>query len=182
MENGLLTELVKSGAVLIAAVIGVIASVLISLRAHRVDITKTQLSQRELKSRAEASIGAFRQQWIQDLRDAMAKFHSIAFSRSLAPHYEEGAEPMTLEDRERLFYFADLLQLLMNSQDPNYGELMMLVNSTVRSVCKRKGEKNNDRTTFNELAKLDDAFIGVCQKILKSEWEVLKREIRKSAT
>ena len=113
---------------------------------------------RQLRSAHALKIAEMRQAWINDLRDAMATFHSYGVTPALDQHgtrewYEAGTR----------------IELLMNSSDADYGELQD------RMYAFLGAENVQDKYTANPL------FVEVCQRILKREWEVLKTEVQAAA-
>jgi len=91
----------------------------------------------------------FRQAWINELRDCVAELQS----RSLQPM------PRDVNEMERL---AHKIRLLMNPNDSNYVELSKLIDDLLGDA---------DYGVVNRMTTLT-------QTILKTEWEVLKSDLR----
>jgi hypothetical protein len=94
----------------------------------------------------------FRQGWINDLREAMAGFHSVAIM------------PGSLDKRE-FYRLGTKIELLMNRTDPRYGELVQCMYDFLMA------ESREEKWSCNA------PFVTICQDVLKTEWEVLKREL-----
>ena len=95
-----------------------------------------------------------RQEWINSLRDAMSKFQSY------------GVTPGVSHSTGREFYeYGTRIELLMSPKDPDYAELHYCLYGFLTA------EDIMDKYRANP------SFVGICQKILKREWEMLKREI-----
>lgn len=109
---------------------------------------------RQLKSAHALKVAEMRQSWINDLRAAMATFQSY------------GVTPDLDQDREREFYESGTkIELMMNRNDENYERLESAMYAFLRAKdIREKYEKNPE-------------YLAVCQDILKTEWEVLKRDI-----
>ena len=109
---------------------------------------------RQLRSAHTLKIAEMRQNWINSLRDAMSKFQSFGVTPGI-PHLQE-----------REFYeWGTRIELLMNPQDPDYKELH---NCLYRFLA---AEDILDKYAANP------EFVEICQRILKREWETLKKEI-----
>lgn len=97
----------------------------------------------------------FRQAWIDELRNAMVEFQRLAVEKKPA----EGSEA---------FGNALAILLRMNPRDPNYDALL----DKIAQLMKDKEELS--RETWLET---HADFVSLCQKILKTEWDVLKRDL-----
>ena len=109
---------------------------------------------RQRKSAHILKVAEMRQEWINSLRDAMSKFQSY------------GVTPGVSQATEREFYeYGTRIELLMNPKDPDYAELHDCLYGFLAA------KDNMDKYRANP------SFVGICQRILKREWETLKREI-----
>ena len=109
---------------------------------------------RQLRSAHALKIAEMRQAWFNDLREAMAKFQSF------------GVTPNLNHSLDRKFYeHGTRIELFMNPNDPDYQEL---------SACLYRF-----LSADNQLEKFgaNPQYVEVCQRILKREWETLKREV-----
>jgi|SRR5580698_4084887 hypothetical protein len=104
-----------------------------------------------------AKIAEFRQAWINDLREAMATFQSIGIPK------DDPAE-------QELRRIRTKIELLMNRRDDKYPELHRLMHDMGNAIA------NDDSSWFNA------PFVELCEDILKTEWEVLKRDLANGAS
>lgn len=105
-------------------------------------------------------IAEFRQAWINNLRDEMAEFQSY------------GVHPESNPAQERIFYkLGTKIELLMNPNDPDYPELQQQMYAFL-SV--------SDGDTVDKYSQ-NPKFIELCQRILKREWDRLKRDIQSAS-
>jgi hypothetical protein len=100
-------------------------------------------------------VAEFRQQWINDLRDSMASFQSA------------GIMPGSV-DRPEFYRLGTKIELLMNRNDERYEELLK------RMYDFLDAQSREDKWLCNA------PYVRVCQDILKTEWEVLKRDLAKA--
>jgi len=97
--------------------------------------------------------------WLQRLRDEMAMFQSW------------GMTPNLDQMKQREFYeHGTRIELLMNSQDPDYEELQKLMYGFLSA------------TDIAKKFLLNSDYITVCQRIPKREWDVAKRELQEGAS
>jgi len=102
-------------------------------------------------------ISEFRQAWINELRETLSDFQSIAM------------EPNSNPADERSFYkLGTKIKLLMNPEDSDYSTLEDLM---YKMLAVEKGD-------LHAKYSLNPEFIDVSQKILKREWERLKGDLR----
>jgi len=130
----------------IISALGVIAAAYISLRGTHL----------QLQWSAQVKIAEFRQQWINDLRDAMSSYQSIAIG------------PEALENPD-LYRFGTKIELLMNRNDRKYEDLSRAMYAFLKA---------GDRPGRFECNK---PFVTISQDILKDEWEVLKQELKRQS-
>jgi hypothetical protein len=110
---------------------------------------------RQLQSSHTLKIAEMRQAWINDLRNTMATFQSY------------GVTPNLDQKTCREFYETGTkIELMMNPTDPDYAELQRCLYRFLDSDGPREKYSSNPD------------FIDVGQRILKREWEVLKRDIQ----
>ena len=96
-----------------------------------------------------------RQSWINGLRDDLAAFQAI------------GVTPDVEHANEREFYrLGTRIELFMNPNDIDFPELKRCLYAFLEA------ESTLEKYSANP------AFVSVCQRILKREWEVLKAEMR----
>ncbi|WP_374313977.1 hypothetical protein [Dongia sp.] len=110
---------------------------------------------RQLRATHILKISEMRQEWIKNLREAMATFQSY------------GVTPdMNHSDKREWYEAGTRIELLMNPADPDFDELH-------ERMYKFLGAKDPI-----EKFSANPAYIAVCQRILKREWEVLKAEVQ----
>lgn len=103
---------------------------------------------------ANLKLAEMRQAWINSLRDDMAAFQSI------------GVTPDASQTKMQEFYrLGTRIELFMNPDDENYPDLQQALYAFLQA-----------QTTKEKYA-ANPGYVEVCQKILKSEWDVLKAEI-----
>lgn len=161
---------IAAGVAVAAAIITLIAGLInawVARRNARFQVIVTQ----KLKH------AEFRQDWINVLREQMAKFQALAYSDPTEKKIDqELAEAM----------LRVLMQL--NREDPNYPKLTNLMYAVMnyrRARAGRSVENENGQGAIVSHALLPDDplaseradFIIVCQDILKSEWDVTKKGI-----
>jgi hypothetical protein len=102
-------------------------------------------------------VAEFRQEWINALRDDLARFHAI------------GTTPDQNPMLERKFYeLGTRIELRMNTMDPDYDRLLEIMYRHFDSA---------DGDIFQKYQN-NPEFVAVSQRILKREWERLKRDVR----
>ncbi len=104
-------------------------------------------------------IAEMRQKWINDLRDEMAGYLSLAAINA----YVE------TDQSEKAFAHVSKIQLLLNPDDSDYEEL----NGCMGNLASKLYEKDSDLTAERE-------FSAICQRILKKEWDRLKNDLKKA--
>lgn len=122
--------------------------------ASRRSKSQLEIARLQLRAGAQKKIAEFRQDWIHRLRDELAEFQSYGVTPNL-----------NQAEKREFFSHGTRVELLMSPKDPDYGELVRCLYEFLEA----------DSTTKKYSA--NPAFISVSQRILKREWEVLKREI-----
>jgi len=114
-----------------------------------------KIAEKNLSASVELEIIKFREKWIHELRTEMAAFSGPSLR-------------VELNDDEyfKLVTHWNKVRLLMNPNDPMFGELMGLMATICDDVDKGNEEADNLVNYFK-----------LCQKILKAEWERLKRDL-----
>lgn len=126
-------------------------SVLTSRASDRAAQSSREALEHQIKLNAKAKIAEFRQEWINSLRNEMARIFAIV----LDTEHATGREAVEA---------AAKIQLMMNRRDSRYGSLVNLLKAFSDSI---KAKKQYD----------EQELVRLCQDILKDEWEVLKREL-----
>jgi len=115
---------------------------------------------KKIKLEGTLKLAEFRQNWINSLRDAMAEFHSY------------GTLPDSDPTKEREFYrLGTKIELFMNPKDPDYPALQNLMYSFMDTADGDISDKYGNNA----------AYVSLCQKILKREWDRLRADIEKAA-
>lgn len=111
--------------------------------------------QRQITSAHTLRIAEMRQGWINSLRETMATFQSY------------GVTPSVEQATVREFYESGThIELFMNPSDPDYNELHDCLYQFLAA------EHIEEKFAVNA------RYVAVCQRILKREWEVLKRDLK----
>ncbi len=111
----------------------------------------------QIKFQHSAKIAEFRQAWINELRESMALLQSI------------GVTPNLQQQQQADFYKAGTkIELLMNRDDERYETLQECMYAFLAAE------------TLEEKYRCNAPFIIICQDILKTEWEVLKKDLAAS--
>jgi hypothetical protein len=140
-------------AIIVGAIsaIGLIwGSILTSRASDRAAQSARAAMEHQTKLNSKGKIAEFRQAWINNLRDAMAKVMRQGLG---APVQSE-----VIEATARI-------QLLMNKKDGRYPALTKCLKEY--AIAMKLGDQRYDSSELLEL----------CQDILKNEWEVLKKEL-----
>jgi hypothetical protein len=134
--------------------VGVAVASLISFRATmKANQNEIRGLNSQIKFKHAAKVAEFRQAWINDLRESMAILQSI------------GVTPDLQHSHQTEFYRAGTkIELLMNRNDERYRKLQECMYSFLSAE------------TVEEKYLCNAPFVSICQDILKSEWEVLKKD------
>lgn len=113
----------------------------------------------QIEFQARVKIAEFRQAWINELRQQMATLQSL------------GVTPNAQHQLDQEFYKAGTtIELLMNRDDPNYESLDLLMYKFLKAE------------TIKEKFACNAPFVKLCQDILKTEWEILKKDLQQFQT
>jgi hypothetical protein len=110
--------------------------------------------QRQIELQRAVKVAEFRQDWINDLRESMAKFQSMG----VTPNLDHALEP-------EFYRLGTKIELLMNREDQRYAALQGLLYQFLEA-----------KSTAEKYA-CNVPYIELCQDILKTEWDVLKRDL-----
>jgi hypothetical protein len=142
----------------ISAIGALIGNWLSSRAALRSSINALQGIDRQIRLQRGTKDAEFRQAWINELREAMANFQSF------------GVTPEADQQKAREFYkYGTQIELMMNRADPNYPKLQEAMYRFLAA------ESAKEKFRCNE------PFVEVCQDILKTEWEVLKKRLEEAS-
>lgn len=110
---------------------------------------------KQLDSAHNLKVAEMRHAWINNLRDAMATYQSY------------GVAPSVDQTTQREFYEKGTrIELFMDPEHPDYGELQRCMHEF--------GLARGTTERFDA----NPAYVAVCQRIIKREWERLEAEIR----
>ncbi len=119
--------------------------------------SSNETAAKSMKLQAEVEIARFREQWIHRLRDSLAEFQAL------------GTVPNSNPRKSVEFYkLGTKIELMMNPSDPDFKELQQLMYEYLHVS---EGE-------LVEKYMINPEFISVGQRILKREWERLKKDLR----
>ena len=104
---------------------------------------------------ANVKLAEMRQAWLNSLREEMTAVAAFAVSGDLTNGPTQACSKAGTK-----------IELLVNPADPDYEALK-------EAMGRLLGQESGD-----ELLSRNDQFVGVSQRILKREWEVLKHEIK----
>ncbi len=157
-----LSSWIDAHQLLVVAVLIPLVSAASAAASSRYSTTRAlKTEHRKIHLEGTLKIAEFRQAWINNLRDVMAEFQSYG----VLP----GSDPM----KEREFYrLGTRIELLMNPKDPDYSALQNQLYAFMRSADGNMLDKFRN----------NPEYVSLCQKILKREWDRLRRDIEKAAS
>jgi hypothetical protein len=137
---------------------GVIVASYIASRATRTNADAALIGvSRQINFQTAEKFAELRQEWINGLRKSMASLQSY------------GVAPSVDQTQEREFFMVGTqIELFMNRSDPNYKRLQDCMYAFFSAKM------------LTEKFACNRPYIDVCQDILKTEWNVLKRELREA--
>ncbi|MDO8445146.1 MAG: hypothetical protein Q7T53_03420 [Deltaproteobacteria bacterium] len=155
----LLTAVISSLAAIIGVVIGSVVSYFIARQQFRATV-----------------LSANRQQWINTLRDCIADFQTKAkiaiVEANLAEHDQTSVAANVknhYEALETMRFIANKVALLLNPNEADHSELISLLKK-LEDLCINGGPSD-----WKNEGKLQDSITSTGQRILKREWERVKR-------
>jgi hypothetical protein len=111
-------------------------------------------AQRQSDLASKLKLAEFRQNWINDLRNTLSELQAKGLVNTYTP-----------DELKDLYRLAAKVRLLMNNEDPEYKGLSDSIDLLLLNA-------NEDGRI-----KLVRDLTPVMQKILKTEWEVLKKDL-----
>jgi hypothetical protein len=155
--------LLVPGITALAAIVGVVIGSIVSLLIARQQFKATVIS-------------ANRQQWINTLRDCIADFQTktkIALVETSLALNNETAVASNVKDHDEALkgmrFLVNKTALLLNPNETDHSELILLFKQ-LEDHC-----INGDPNERTKEEKLQDSITSIGQKILKREWERVKR-------
>jgi len=155
--------LLVPGITALAAIVGVVIGSIVSFLIAKQQFKATVIS-------------ANRQQWINNLRDCIADFQTkakIAFVETCLALNKETAVAANVKNHDEALkgmrFLVNKVALLLNPNETDHSELVLLIKQ-LEDLC-INGDPNNREVE----EKLQDSITSTGQKILKREWERVKR-------
>jgi len=155
--------LLAAGISALAAIVGVVIGSIVSFLIARQQIKATVIS-------------ANRQQWINNLRDCIADFQTkakIALVETSLALNDETAVAANVKNHDEALkgmrFLANKTALLVNPNETDHSELILLIKQ-LEDHC-----INGDPNDRAKEEKLQDSITSTGQRILKREWERVKR-------
>lgn len=154
-----------------SAVVAAIVAAIVSLLGHWVSRQNTKLTasiaqeNARLSAKLESAIklADSRQHWINELRQDMAAFLGLAVIRNRS---RIAGETMASDDFEQLLTVSSRISMRMNPNDADYVPLTQAMAQCMFS----EDPLDSGKVSRN--------FVAICQRILKREWDVLKRDLK----
>jgi hypothetical protein len=114
-------------------------------------------------------VSANRQAWINTLRDAVSEYQSCVSGMTVFLTAGQIHSSEFRERLDRLLFLDSKIKLLINPDEANHQKLVEIV-SSLRSISQEStGEE------LKRMLSLQDELTVITQKILKSEWERVKK-------
>jgi hypothetical protein len=110
-----------------------------------------------LRKTGVRAVAAFRQQWIDTLRKALAEYHSIMMTTEL---------PLSPADDRTASDLGTQIELMLNPDEEASRKLEEVINEIDK--CK----------TSDARVAMDPAFIATARRVLKQEWNRVKAELK----
>lgn len=131
------------------------------------------ISQQQIKSTV---LSGNRQQWINTLRDCIADFQTkariVVVETDLAnyPQTSMAANATNHDDAMKAIHFlVNKIALLINPEEKDHANLILNIEQ-LKSHCIDEGASDRDKELL-----LQNAITAIGQRILKREWERVKR-------
>ncbi len=131
----------------------------------------------------ENKVSEFRQEWINNLRQELSDYlsnvqlltHSILFARDFfdVEKKKEDIFETTSEYRMALNEKYCLIRLRLNPDEDSHRELLCAIQSLNEKITRK--DKNSDWYTRDEINAATEAVLDKAQKILKFEWQRVKK-------
>ena len=131
-------------------------------------IVSFKIAKRQISA---STVTISRQHWINDLRDAIADFNAKAsMIYSLARnHYADEHSIPRIEELVQLNY---KIELLINPNEEDHAKIVKIVDHITASLSLAKVRANE---IGDELDGKKEELISLAQKVLKREWERVKK-------
>ena len=117
--------------------------------------TASDNADRQIDLTSRVKLADFRQGWINDLRDSFAELQSCALTNTFSD-----------VEMTTLYRLSAKIHLLMNREDPRYVQ----VSGAVMAITSNANPAGRARVV--------QELTALAQDVLKTEWEVLKVDLR----
>ena len=159
---------------LIVAILAVIVSPAVSWCIARQQVRSSlEKSRQQVRSSLEIAnkgiVKPMRQAWIDKLRELLAEFAS-----STRHYWAAGFEDRTDEEYRHLTLLETRIQLMLNPNESDHCDLESLVHRMVRELDHGPGGRG-------KYPDLHPEMIALSRKILKREWDRVRKPIRPAA-
>lgn len=119
------------------------------------------------------TLAPMRQKWIDNLRDRVAEFVAVAswlyrHGYGLGPKDQSSADVEINQQSVRLVHLANHIELMLNPREADHNELLRALESVRQTAC--------EQSRLSEFPGAVQALNALCKKILKAEWNRVKRE------
>ena len=114
-------------------------------------------------------VSANRQTWINTLRDTVSEYQSSVSRMTVFLSMGKINSDEFRERLDRLIFLDSKIKLLANPNEANHQNLVEIV-SSLRSISEEAKDEELKR-----MLSLQDELTVITQKILKSEWERIKK-------
>jgi hypothetical protein len=115
-------------------------------------------------------VSANRQNWINVLRDSIAGF--LAAHSEYSRHFETGSFNQ-VASAEKAWFLSAKIGLMLNPLEEDHDKLITLLECAFGELGKHKGDDMNVRIKL--VLNQREEIIRLSQRILKSEWERVKK-------
>ncbi len=151
-------------AAVVAAVVALIGHLISRQNARLAGEIARENARLSASLEAAKKLADSRQNWIDELRQDMSEFVSLAVIRKRS---RDTGSPIKDNDFERLMMVSSRISMRMNPLDADYEALeKSMANCMLPSDASASGEHSR-------------AFVVISQRILKREWDVLKTALLK---
>ncbi|WP_146208662.1 hypothetical protein [Azospirillum sp. TSO22-1] len=130
----------------------------------------------DLKKEISLKMAQFRLEWINNLGDQFAIFHSCAIRLGFKPVESGNGEASDVH--QQMFQAATRIELLMNHQDPAFADLKRAMHRIDQLVWARLEGRKDLKGAIKEMKELDSNYVELANGILKREWQRTKKHLR----
>jgi len=132
-------------------------------------IVSFKIAKRQISA---STVTISRQHWINDLRDAIADFNAKA-SMIYGLKSNNYADEHSIPKIEELVQLNYKIELLINPNEEDHAKIVKIVDHITTSLCRLA--KVRAEKIGSDLDGKKEELISLAQKVLKSEWERVKK-------